>query len=89
MPDQNVPVIGHWEPSLRMNVLRGCSNCGAKHPLAYNPPLPAHECPGCGHPIIPPDPVIVPNSITTDGRFRLGNWLMRIGEKLQRLSQRI
>lgn len=49
-PAEVAQLITVNEPYVTMQLLPGCRNCGEKHPLAFNPPLPANLCPGCGLP---------------------------------------
>lgn len=45
--------VGYFEPRLSHRFLPRCGGCGAKHPLAHNPPLDAALCPDCGAPASP------------------------------------
>lgn len=89
MSVQQAPAFGHYESSLAMQFLPGCSVCGHRHPLAHTPPLPPDRCPACGAPAAAPGAPVVDPAVVTDGRFRLGNWLMRIGKTLKDWSERL
>lgn len=58
--------MGYYEPSLKVAPLPRCHVCGAKHPLAWNPPLAdASRCPNCDATLPPPPPAIdVPAVLT-------------------------
>lgn len=51
---RNSDVFGYFEPEVKYQVLPGCRNCGAAHPLARYPRLPADKCPDCGEPAAQP-----------------------------------
>jgi DNA-directed RNA polymerase subunit RPC12/RpoP len=89
MPDLSNASFGVYAPSLQATLLPRCPDCGGKHPLAYQPPLPAHRCPDCGSPRdAAPAPVDVP-AVVTDGRTKLGIAMMRFGTYLKRISERL
>jgi hypothetical protein len=55
-----------YEPSVTLQVFRGCRSCGCRHPLKFDPPMPADRCPQCGAPSLPPEePILVdPEDVT-------------------------
>jgi len=62
----NAAAAARWEGSCALQFLPGCRNvladgqvCGTRHPLAYNPPMPADRCPRCGAPVAAPGPTVV------------------------------
>lgn len=66
------------KPYLTMTFLPGCRACGTKHPLAFNPPLPAHECPQCGGPAGTPGEPHTEEAEIVGPISRLLNWFRKV-----------
>ncbi|HYD07799.1 MAG TPA: hypothetical protein VEC60_18835 [Reyranella sp.] len=79
------------EPFCAVQKLPGCPSCGARHPLAHNPPREAGRCPVCGARLAAPEkPVEVPAVLTGPGAvFRAARALLAIGAALRALSKRL
>ena len=63
--DQSQTIAMEFQPIVTIVKLPRCPNCEGKHPLAYNPPLPAHECPECGGVAASPGQPIVEDAVFT------------------------
>lgn len=85
--EKHISAVGNWEPYCHMEVLRGCSNCQAPHPLARKPPLYQDTCPECGTPSSTPEH----REAKAQGNIWLAiaNGLQWIANALFRLSQRL
>lgn len=78
---------GAYVPTLGLQLLPGCPNCGAKHPLAHKPSLPPGECPGCGAELEPAPPARMARAVLVGLRPRLGLGLIRFGLWLNSLRR--
>lgn len=76
------------EPSLQIQFLSRCPQCGHKHPLAYMPPLRSSMCPECGIDRSDVSPPVTVESVITDGVVRFGNAMLKIGAWLSRFANR-
>lgn len=70
------------EPSLGVAFLPRCPNCLGRHPLAYNPPLPAGICPECDTLLVEAPPAVhVPAVLTgRDVRMAIGRACLAAGK---------
>jgi hypothetical protein len=82
---------GHFEPSLALRLLPRCEKCGAKHPLAHEPPRHDATCIRCGAPAATPGPYVdIPAAITGRSPSAIAaRACLAIGRFLHRISKRL
>lgn len=76
------------QPTLTHQLLRGCADCGAPHPIVTQSPNPT-ICPACGATSAPPGAARTERAVLTGGVARLGSIFLAIGDALARLARSI
>lgn len=84
-------ILGQFESELAHQMLPGCSNCHAPHPLARKGALDPTRCPDCGHVTTAPGPRLVEPAA---GSFRgpsvfVARMLLQAGASLRKLAERV
>lgn len=87
--NQGAAIGGKFEAELQYTVLSKCKHCGAKHPLAHKPQLPADVCPGCGEPTEIGVTKVEGAHLGGSPVLNIGKGLLALGNALSNLSKRI